>query len=171
MLIQWEQLCGQREEHLIELKLGNPSLSLISLHNIQSLSALHCTLRILSSQALTLFNNSEFAFESQIGCSAQCPESFYGAGKNARIIHGFLPTSLRLEYIFQLEGKSIYWIDLYIYLFRRKFSLLCLAIASVCTGLGFLQPVVNAFILMLLGVSTAIVITITIIVIIMLLGV
>ena len=89
-------------------------------------------------------------------------------------MYGFLPTSLLLEYIFQLEGKSIYWIDLYIYLFRRKFSLLCLAIASVCTGLGFLQPVVNAFILMLLGVSTAIgtiVITITIIVIIMLLGV
>lgn len=37
---------------------------------------------------------------------------------------------------------------------RRKFSLLCLAIASICTGLGFLQPVVNAFILMLLGVPT-----------------
>ena len=105
-----------------------------------------------------------------------CTVSFYGAGKNARIIHGFLPTSLRLEYIFQLEGKSIYWIDFYIYLFRRKFSLLCLAIASVCTGLGFLQPVVNAFILMLLGVSTAIgtiviTITITITAIIMLLGV
>jgi hypothetical protein len=32
--------------------------------------------------------------------------------------------------------------------------LLCLAIASVCTMLGFLQPVVNAFILMTLGVSS-----------------
>ena len=37
---------------------------------------------------------------------------------------------------------------------RRKFSLLCLAIATVATGLGFLQPVVNAFILMLLGVRS-----------------
>jgi len=35
---------------------------------------------------------------------------------------------------------------------RRKFSILCLLLATISTGLGFLQPVVNAFILMTLGV-------------------
>jgi len=37
---------------------------------------------------------------------------------------------------------------------RNKFSVLCLLIASVFTGLGFLQPVINAFILLLLGLPT-----------------